>query len=48
MLKAYRVLMLQSVHELPLAGHLGVTKTNVKITRHFYWLRVKKDVKTIL
>ena len=31
-------------HETPLAGHLGVNKTYNKMTKHFYWPKMKGDV----
>jgi len=42
--KAYRMEILSTAHETPLAGHLGVNKTYQKILNHFYWPNLKKDV----
>ena len=39
---AYRVEILSTAHETPLAGHLGVNKTYQKILNHFYWPNLKK------
>ena len=36
--------MLSLAHETPLAGHLGVSKTNNKILNHFYWPKMRHDV----
>ena len=41
--KTYRAEILSSVHETPLAGHLGINKTYYKIVRHFYWPGIRKD-----
>ena len=31
-------------HDRPMAGHLGVKKTNDRILRHFWWPTLRKDV----
>ena len=41
---SYRKEVLQMAHESPMAGHLGVNKTESKILQHFYWPRMRKDV----
>ena len=33
----YHIELLCTAHEAPMAGHLGITKTYEKLTRHFYW-----------
>lgn len=40
----YRDEVLYLVHETPLAGHLGIRKTQAKIMRHFYWPKLHRDV----
>lgn len=42
--KVYRYEILSLAHETPLAGHLGSKKTWHKISEHFYWPSLKKDV----
>ena len=42
--KPYRPEILNMAHETPLAGHLGVNKTDWKILSHFFWPNLKKDV----
>ena len=41
---SYRSDILSLAHESPLAGHLGVHKTQEKILSHFYWPGLHKDV----
>ena len=41
----YRMDVLRLAHEAPMAGHLGINKTYLKILQHFYWPGLKKDVK---
>ncbi len=43
--RVYRKKILEMAHEGNLAGHLGVRKTLGKILCHFYWPRVRGDVK---
>ncbi|XP_030835976.1 uncharacterized protein LOC115921856 [Strongylocentrotus purpuratus] len=40
----YRQDIMSLAHEAPLAGHLGVHKTQEKILSHFFWPGVQKDV----
>ena len=40
----YRQDIISLAHEAPLAGHLGVHKTQEKILSHFFWPGVQKDV----
>ena len=42
--KAYRSEILHLAHEIPMGGHLGITKTFDKITRYFYWPGIRKDI----
>ena len=42
--KVHRREVLRLAHALPLAGHLGINKTYLKILSHFYWPGLKKDV----
>ena len=42
--QSYRPEILSMAHETPLAGHLGVNKTYNKMTKHFYWPKMKGDV----
>ncbi len=42
--KVYRYEILSLAHETPLAGHLGSRKTLHKISEHFYWPSLRKDV----
>ena len=42
--KAYRSEILHLVHEIPMGGHLRITKTFDKITKHFYWPGIRKDI----
>lgn len=42
--KVYRPEILSMAHETPLAGHMGVNKTQQRILNHFYWPNLRKDV----
>ena len=42
--KVYRNEILSLAHETPLAGHLGSGKTMHRVTEHFYWPLIRKDV----
>ena len=42
--KVYRPEILSMAHETPLAGHMGVNKTQQRILSHFYWPNLRKDV----
>jgi len=37
--------LLQTAHEIPTAGHLGVTKTQSRLLRHFFWPSISHDTK---
>ena len=39
-----RAVALKLAHEVPMAGHLGVTKTKSRILQRYYWPGVFKDV----
>ena len=41
---AYRGDIIRLAHDTPMAGHLGVNKTNSRILSHFYWPKLGKDV----
>ena len=45
--ESFRPEVLRLAHETPLAGHLGIRKTQAKILRHFYWPRLHRDVVAI-
>ena len=42
--KRCRKAVLEIAHEIPLAGHMGRTKTSQRILRRFYWPTLFKDV----
>ena len=42
---AYRQDILNLAHGTPLAGHLGINKTNHKVLNHFYWPGLRGDTK---
>lgn len=44
-LLAYRPEILKLAHDNPLAGHLGVSKTNDRVLRCFFWPVLKGDVR---
>jgi hypothetical protein len=37
-------LVIREAHSLPLVGHLGKTKTVMRIRQHYWWLSLDKDV----
>ena len=39
-----RALVLRLAHDVPMAGHLGITKTKDRVLQHYYWPGVFKDV----
>ena len=41
---SYRKEILRLAHDIPMAGHLGVRKTEARILAHFYWPRLRQDV----
>ncbi|CAG2237515.1 unnamed protein product [Mytilus edulis] len=42
--KVYRQDIIGLAHDTPLAGHLGISKTYLKILQHFYLPRIRNDV----
>lgn len=36
--------ILYELHDNPLAGHMGITKTEELVTRHFWWRGLREDV----
>ena len=40
----YRKEILEMAHELPIAGHLGINKTQDRILQHFFWPKLRYDV----
>ena len=38
--------LLQIAHEIPAAGHLGATKTQSRLLRHFFWPSISRDTKS--
>ncbi|XP_077331070.1 uncharacterized protein LOC143973991 [Lithobates pipiens] len=40
----YRGPLLKVAHEIPLAGHLGITKTRGRLVHNFYWPRMLADI----
>ena len=40
----YRQDIISLAHEAPLAGHLGIHKTQEKILSHFFWPGLQQDV----
>lgn len=43
--QCYRREVMSLVHDSVLGGHLGVRKTLEKISHHFFWPSIRKDVK---
>ncbi|XP_041484226.1 uncharacterized protein LOC121430866 [Lytechinus variegatus] len=42
--QSYRQEVLRMAHEIPVGGHLGTRKTRSKVTKHFFWPGLHKDV----
>ncbi|XP_041439585.1 uncharacterized protein LOC121400486 [Xenopus laevis] len=42
--QSYRAQLLHMAHEIPLAGHQGVTRTQHRLTQNFYWPGVSQEV----
>ena len=40
----YRKQVISLAHDLPVAGHLGITKTCDRILKHFFWPNLKQSV----
>lgn len=43
-LKVFCLQVLALAYDRPLLGHLGITKTDDKVLKHFFWLGLKSDV----
>lgn len=41
----YRKELMNTAHEAPMAGHLGIAKTFLRLTKNFYWPGIRGDVK---
>ncbi|XP_006813839.1 uncharacterized protein LOC100372062 [Saccoglossus kowalevskii] len=41
---SYRHEILRIAHSIPVAGHLGIRKTDARIMAHFYWPKLHRDV----
>lgn len=42
----YRSMLLHDHHCTPSSGHLGVKKTNLRITPNYHWKSIRKDIKS--
>jgi len=42
--RSLQQVILSQSHDVPSAGHLGIQKTLRRVSRHFYWNDMKKDV----
>ncbi|KAL2102623.1 hypothetical protein ACEWY4_001791 [Coilia grayii] len=42
--RSFRSEVLRLAHEAPMAGHLGIRRTQAKILQHFYWPKLHRDV----
>ena len=42
--KPYQSHIIGLAHDIPMAGHLGVTKTYNRILQHFYWPNLRRSV----
>ena len=42
---SHRASLIQEAHDIPIAGHLGATKTIARLSRHFYWPHLPRDVR---
>ena len=42
--KSMKEEVLQLIHDNPTGGHLGITKTNERLKKRFYWISCKDDV----
>jgi len=46
--KILRKTIIQSAHDSPLAGHMGIKKTLERILQNFFWPGIHKDLKTYI
>jgi len=44
MLQSFRSEVLRLGHKVPMAGHMGIRKTQARVMAHFYWPKLHKDV----
>lgn len=42
--KGLRISLLRQLHDNPVGGHLGVSKTLAKVRERFYWIHCRRDV----
>ena len=42
--RGYRKEVLRTAHETPMGGHMGIRKTHDRITKHFYWPGIRREV----
>jgi len=38
--------LLQIAHDIPAAGHLGITKTRSRLLQHFFWPSISRDTRS--
>ena len=43
-LRVTRDEILRIAHEIPVAGHLGIRKTQARVMAHLYWPKLHQDV----
>ena len=42
--KGHRTSVLKQLHDNPVGGHLGVSKTLAEVCERFYWIHCRRDV----
>lgn len=42
---ALKARILHECHDTPMSGHLGAAKTTARVTHHFYWPHMQKEIK---
>ena len=42
--QSLREKLMRLAHDIPASGHLGVAKTNARLSPHFYWSHMAKQV----
>ena len=40
--------ILELAHDVPISGHLGITKTLAKLKRNFFWYKMRLEVETFV